>query len=54
MRLNIALCYLKMNKNVEARHECERVLEVDPDNEKALFRRGQVSRRDARNEVLLR
>lgn len=43
MHLNIALCYLKTNKNVEARHECDSVLEKDPNNEKALFRRGQVS-----------
>ena len=43
MHLNMALCYLKTNKNEEAKKECNNVLEKDPDNEKAVFRRGQVS-----------
>ena len=43
MHLNKALCYLKINMNKEARKECNKVLEKDPENEKALFRRGQVS-----------
>lgn len=42
MHLNLALCNLKLNRNVEARHECDAVLSMDPTNVKALFRRGQV------------
>lgn len=43
MHLNLALCYLKLEKVVDARHECEKVLEADPENVKALFRKGLVS-----------
>ncbi|XP_018313356.1 FK506-binding protein 59 isoform X2 [Mycetomoellerius zeteki] len=41
--LNLALCYLKTNENVLARDECTKVLQLDPQNEKALFRRGQAN-----------
>jgi len=38
---NIALCYLKLNEPVECIRACEKALEIDPKNEKCLFRRGQ-------------
>lgn len=38
-QLNAALCLLKLGQNVEARAQCNDVLEVDSKNEKALFRR---------------
>jgi len=41
-RLNIGMVYLKMNLDLEAREICTKVLEQHPNNEKALFRRGQV------------
>ncbi|XP_015599993.1 peptidyl-prolyl cis-trans isomerase FKBP4 isoform X2 [Cephus cinctus] len=40
--LNLALCYLKTDQNVEAKDSCNKVLELSPKNEKALFRRGQA------------
>ncbi|CAF4577365.1 unnamed protein product [Rotaria sp. Silwood1] len=38
---NIALCYLKLNDHTECIRACEKALELDPKNEKCLFRRGQ-------------
>ncbi|CAF1612912.1 unnamed protein product [Rotaria magnacalcarata] len=38
---NTALCYLKLNDYVECIRSCEKALELDPKNEKCLFRRGQ-------------
>ncbi|KOX76543.1 Peptidyl-prolyl cis-trans isomerase FKBP4 [Melipona quadrifasciata] len=40
--LNLALCYLKMDQNVEAKDSCNEALKLCPQNEKALFRRGQA------------
>lgn len=40
--LNIALCHLKKNDNFEAKAAATKALELDPKNEKALFRRGQA------------
>lgn len=42
VHLNLALCYLKTNENGLAKNECIKALELDPQNEKALFRKGQA------------
>ena len=39
--LNAALCFLKLNENREAIEQCDKALEMEPNNEKGLFRRGQ-------------
>ncbi|XP_069689452.1 peptidyl-prolyl cis-trans isomerase FKBP4-like isoform X2 [Periplaneta americana] len=41
--LNLAVCFLKLEENVEARDQCNKALEVDPNSEKGLFRRGQAN-----------
>lgn len=40
--LNLALCFLKIKEPANAREACDKVLDLDPKNEKALFRRGQA------------
>lgn len=40
--LNCALCLNKLNQFVDARDQCNKVLELEPTNDKGLFRRGQV------------
>nr|CAD7392240.1 unnamed protein product [Timema cristinae] len=40
--LNLAMCYLKLTENLEARDQCDKALELDPNNIKGLFRRGQA------------
>lgn len=40
--LNLALCYLKTNEYLLAKESCDKALELSPQNEKALFRRGQA------------
>nr|QBH73889.1 fk506-binding protein [Frankliniella cephalica] len=39
--LNAALCYLKLNENKEAVDQCTAALNLDSQNEKGLYRRGQ-------------
>lgn len=40
--LNIALCLLKLENYNDAIKFCDKALKMQPNNEKALFRRGQV------------
>lgn len=38
--LNLALCYLKLNKTKDCISSCDEALEIEPNNVKALFRKG--------------
>ncbi|CAB0033365.1 unnamed protein product [Trichogramma brassicae] len=40
--LNLALCFLKVKSPLEAKEASEKAIELDPRNEKALFRKGQA------------
>ncbi|XP_053321467.1 peptidyl-prolyl cis-trans isomerase FKBP4 [Spea bombifrons] len=40
--LNLAACYLKLGEHRGALEHCNKALEMDPNNEKGLFRRGEA------------
>lgn len=40
--LNLAICFLKLQEPKQALENCEKALELDESNEKALFRRGEA------------
>lgn len=40
--LNLAMCYLKLQEPNKALEHCDKALELDASNEKALFRRGEA------------
>nr|XP_019934502.1 PREDICTED: peptidyl-prolyl cis-trans isomerase FKBP4 [Paralichthys olivaceus] len=40
--LNLAMCFLKLQEPNLALESCDKALELDPSNEKALFRRGEA------------
>uniref|UniRef100_A0A8C1QI16 peptidylprolyl isomerase n=1 Tax=Cyprinus carpio TaxID=7962 RepID=A0A8C1QI16_CYPCA len=46
--LNLALCFLRLREYSQTVENCNKVMELDPENEKALYRRGEA--RLLRNE----
>ena len=40
--LNLASCYLKLNENSKCVQQCSEVLQSNPEDRKALYRRGQA------------
>ncbi|KAJ8245622.1 hypothetical protein GJAV_G00272720 [Gymnothorax javanicus] len=40
--LNLAMCFLKLHEQTQALENCDKALELDESNEKALFRRGEA------------
>ena len=40
--LNLSLCYLKLGNNLKTLDSSDKALEIDPTNNKGLYRRGQV------------
>uniref|UniRef100_A0A4W3IMX5 peptidylprolyl isomerase n=1 Tax=Callorhinchus milii TaxID=7868 RepID=A0A4W3IMX5_CALMI len=40
--LNLAMCYIKLEENLQAVENCQKALELDTNNEKALFRMGEA------------
>lgn len=51
---NSALLNLKLNNTHEALRNCNEVLEMDPENEKALFRQGQGFSKQMEIELAIR
>ena len=41
-RLNLSMCFLKMEQFIEARDVCDKVIEENKESEKAFFRRGEA------------
>lgn len=41
VHLNLSLCYLKLQNYKRSLDNVQKVLQLDPDNKKAIFRRGQ-------------
>jgi len=43
VHLNLSLCYLKQHNYVECITSCDKAIELDPNSEKAYFRKGQAN-----------